>query len=61
MKYYKQKSVIKNGASTKDLELNLQGDITVGKFVDVERPSLKQVMDLQFQRALGSRYAGSGG
>jgi 2-oxoglutarate ferredoxin oxidoreductase subunit beta len=61
MKYYKQKSVIKNGASTKDVELILQGDITVGKFVDVERPSLQQVMDLQFQRALGSRYAGSGG
>jgi len=61
MRYYKQKSVIKNGASTKDLELSLQGEIIVGKFVDVERPTLKQTMDLQLQQALGSRYAGGGG
>jgi hypothetical protein len=61
MKYYKQKSVIKNGIGTKDVNLNLQGNITVGKFLDIERPSLKRVMDLQFQRTLGSRYAGPGG
>jgi 2-oxoglutarate ferredoxin oxidoreductase subunit beta len=61
MKYYKQKSVIKNGASTKDVQLNLQGEITVGRFLDIERPSLKQAMDQQLQDTLGSRYAGPGG
>jgi 2-oxoglutarate ferredoxin oxidoreductase subunit beta len=61
MKHYKQKSVIKNGASTKDVALNLQGEITVGKFVDIERPSLRQAMDLQFQQALGGTYCGPGG
>jgi 2-oxoglutarate/2-oxoacid ferredoxin oxidoreductase subunit beta len=61
MKYYKQKSIIKNGASTKDVELNLQGEITVGKFVDIERPCLQTIMDLQLQHALGSCYASSGG
>lgn len=61
MKYYKQKSVIKNGANTKDVELDFQGEIIVGKFVDIERPALKETMDLQLQQALGSRYAGAGG
>jgi 2-oxoglutarate ferredoxin oxidoreductase subunit beta len=61
MKYYKQKSVIKNGIGTKDVNLNLQGNVTIGKFLDIERPPLKQVMDPQFQRAVGSRYAGPGG
>ena len=61
MKYYKQKSVIKNGANTKDVELDFQGEIIVGKFVDIERPALKQTMDLQLQKALGSRHSGVGG
>jgi len=61
MKYYKQKSVIKNGASTKDVDLDLRGEIIVGKFVDINRPTLEQTMDLQLQHALGSRYAGGGG
>ncbi len=58
MRYYKQKSVIKNGANTKDVALDFQGEIIVGKFVDVERPPLKETMDLQLQQALGSCYAG---
>ncbi len=61
MKYYKQKSVIKNGANTKDVELDFQGQIIVGKFVDIERPALKQTIDRQLQQALGSRYSGVGG
>jgi 2-oxoglutarate ferredoxin oxidoreductase subunit beta len=61
MKYYKQKSVIKNGANTKDVELDFQGEIIVGKFVDIERPALKQTIDRQLQQALGSRYSGVGG
>ncbi len=61
MKYYKQKSVIKNGADTRSVDLQNQGEIIVGKFVDIKRPTLKQTMDLQLQQALGNRYAGAGG
>jgi len=61
MKYYKQKSVIKNGANTKDVELELKGEIVVGKFVDINRPTLNQAMDLQLQQGLGSRASGGGG
>jgi 2-oxoglutarate ferredoxin oxidoreductase subunit beta len=56
MRFYKQKSVIKNGANTKDLELSFQGEIIVGEFVNTERPTLSQVMDAQLQQALGERY-----
>jgi 2-oxoglutarate ferredoxin oxidoreductase subunit beta len=61
MKWYKARSVIMNGASTRTVDLSLQGDIIVGKFVDVERPTLRQAMDQQLRQALKSRYAGLGG
>ena len=37
MKFYKEKSVIKNGANTDDVFLDYRKEITVGKFVDRER------------------------
>ena len=57
MQFYKQKSVIKNGASTKDLDISFQSEIVVGEFVNIERPTLRQAMDLQLQRTLASRSA----
>ena len=35
MRYYKQKSVIKNGANTKEVGIALGGEIVCGKFVDI--------------------------
>ncbi len=40
MYYYQAKSVIRNGADPKDADLELNGPILVGKFVDVQRPTL---------------------
>jgi 2-oxoglutarate ferredoxin oxidoreductase subunit beta len=61
MRYYKQHSVIKNGASTRELKLDLQGEITVGKFVDIERPPLHETMDQRYREVLKERYSGWGG
>jgi len=61
MRFYKQRSVIKNGARTHDVDINLQGDIVVGKFVDIERPTLSQTMDQQLRQTLKDRYAAWGG
>jgi 2-oxoglutarate ferredoxin oxidoreductase subunit beta len=58
MRYYKQKSVIKNGANTKDVEIALGGEIICGKFVDIERPTLAQTMNMQLSKSLGPRYVG---
>lgn len=60
MRYYKQKSVIKNGANTKEVEINLGGEIICGKFVDIERPTLDQAMHAQLSQSLGARYAAPG-
>jgi 2-oxoglutarate ferredoxin oxidoreductase subunit beta len=57
MRYYKQKSVVKNGASTKDVDIALGGDIICGKFVDIERPTLSQAMSMQISKSLGTRDA----
>lgn len=40
MYYYQEKSIIRNGADPKDADLELNGPIVVGKFVDVQRPTL---------------------
>ena len=40
MHYYQEKSVIRNGADPKDADIELNGPILVGKFVDKERPTL---------------------
>jgi 2-oxoglutarate ferredoxin oxidoreductase subunit beta len=61
MRYYKQKSVIKNGANTKDVEIAMGGEIICGKFVDIERPTLGQTMNMQLSKSLGTRYAAPGG
>jgi 2-oxoglutarate ferredoxin oxidoreductase subunit beta len=57
----KQRSIIKNGARTREVDINLQGEIVVGKFVDIERPTLQQSMDQQLRQTLHDQYAGAGG
>jgi 2-oxoglutarate ferredoxin oxidoreductase subunit beta len=42
--YYQEKSVIRNGADPKDAGIDLKGPIVVGKFVDVERPTLEECL-----------------
>ena len=49
MRSYRGKSVIRDGADPKDVDLSLNGPIVVGKFVDIERPTLwdsyRQMLD----------------
>jgi 2-oxoglutarate ferredoxin oxidoreductase subunit beta len=42
MHYYQEKSVIRNGADLKDTDIELNGPIVVGKFVDRELPTLQE-------------------
>ena len=55
MKYYKERSNIKNGADTKEVGLTYQGEIVVGKFVDRERPTWLDAMNEHFTKVLGDR------
>ncbi len=42
LQYYQEKSVIRNGASPGDTDIELNGPIVVGKFVDIERPTFEE-------------------
>jgi 2-oxoglutarate ferredoxin oxidoreductase subunit beta len=57
MKTYKARSVIKNGADTKDVDIGMTGPIVVGKFVDKERTTYQDAMEAFYSRKLGNRYA----
>jgi 2-oxoglutarate ferredoxin oxidoreductase subunit beta len=56
LQYYKQASVVKNGAPTHEVGLTKMGSIVVGKFVDRERPDYLELMHNQMQESLGGRY-----
>ena len=56
MKYYQEKSVLKNGANPADVAIDYREEIIVGKFVDVERPTLEEAMEKRMSEALGPKY-----
>jgi 2-oxoglutarate ferredoxin oxidoreductase subunit beta len=43
MKYYKEKSIIRHGADPRQADIALNGQIIVGKFVDLDKPSYLQL------------------
>ncbi|MBI4603963.1 MAG: 2-oxoacid:ferredoxin oxidoreductase subunit beta [Planctomycetes bacterium] len=61
LKYYKANSVVKNGADTKEVGLSFQGEISVGKFVDRERPTWLEAMDAHYAQVFAGEYVPHGG
>lgn len=59
MVYYQQNSEVRNGADTKDVALDFQGKIIVGKFVDRERQTYNDAMVEYYLQHLGDRYVPS--
>ncbi len=56
LKYYKQSSIVKHGADTKEVGMTFDGKIVVGKFVDRERPTWLDAMNDHYTQTLGSKY-----
>lgn len=56
MKYYKEKSVVKNGATTKDIGIDFQGEIVCGKFVDEERETWIESYNRVISNKLGNKF-----
>ena len=56
MKFYKEKSKIKNGAPTNEVALSKSGEIIVGKFVDRERADYRDLMHDRLESVLGDQY-----
>ena len=61
MQYFKESSVVRHGASTKEVALSFQGPIVVGRFVDVDRPDFLGLMNQQLGRSLRAQYSGCEG
>ncbi len=56
MKYYKEKSKLRNGVPTSEVALGMRDEIPVGKFVDRERPDYLEMLRNQMTAKLGETY-----
>lgn len=56
LKYYYDQSEIQHGADTRTLDIQYQGKLIVGKFVDKEKPTFLEAMNQHLNRVLGDDY-----
>lgn len=61
MKFYHDNSEIKHGADPKDVEISYQSKIAVGKFVDIEKPTLIDCYNENNKRVFGEKAVMYGG
>lgn len=54
MLWYKENTIIKNGADTRECGVGFQDKIVCGRFVDVERPSLVELMKAKREEAVAN-------
>jgi 2-oxoglutarate ferredoxin oxidoreductase subunit beta len=51
LRYYQEKSLIRNGADPKEVDIELDGPIVVGKFIDRKRPTFWENLSELFSKA----------
>jgi 2-oxoglutarate ferredoxin oxidoreductase subunit beta len=56
MRDFKEKSVVKNGADTREVDLDFKGKIVCGKFVDRDRPAYLEKYNERMAERLGLSY-----
>ena len=56
LKYYYDNSEIKHGADTRTLDITYQGKLTVGTFVNKEKPTFLDAMNKHMTRVLGDKF-----
>lgn len=61
MKFYHDNSEIRHGADTRDVDIDFQSKIAVGKFVDIEKPTYIESLNAGYTRVLGDKYKPYGG
>ena len=55
MRHYRENSIIRHGADPKDVDIDLDGKIIVGKFIDIERPTFSDLQKDVLQKTFGSK------
>jgi 2-oxoglutarate ferredoxin oxidoreductase subunit beta len=61
MKFYHDNSVIKHGADTRELDIEYQKRIVVGKFIDRERPTFLDAYNDWMKQRLKDKFLSYGG
>ena len=56
MQFYHDNAEIRNGADTREVDIDFQGRIVCGKFVDEERPTFLELMQAHYTKVLGDKY-----
>jgi 2-oxoglutarate ferredoxin oxidoreductase subunit beta len=56
LKYYYDKSEIIHGADTRTLDIDYQGKLVVGKFVERDKPTFIEAMNTHFTNVIGDDY-----
>jgi 2-oxoglutarate ferredoxin oxidoreductase subunit beta len=56
LKYYYEKSEIRHGADTRTLDIDFQGKLIVGKFIERDRPTFLEAMNSHLSNVLGDDY-----
>jgi len=60
MRFYQDNCEIRSGADPASADINFQGKIVLGKFVDRERPTFMDNVNAQLTRVLGDQYLAPG-
>jgi 2-oxoglutarate ferredoxin oxidoreductase subunit beta len=56
MKFYHDNSVMAHGADVRDVDIQFQDKIKVGKFVDIEKPSYLEKYNDYMKNRLGEKF-----
>ncbi len=56
MRFYHDNAVIEHGANTRDIDIAYQKNITVGKFIDKQKPTFTENKDALLTEKLGNKY-----
>jgi 2-oxoglutarate ferredoxin oxidoreductase subunit beta len=61
MKFYHDNSIIKHGADPREIDIDYQSSIVVGKFLDIEKPTYIDCLNEGYKRKFGDKYKPYGG
>lgn len=56
LQFYQESAVLKHGADTREADIDFQGKIVIGKFVDKIKPTYIEALDNQCVKVVGDDY-----